>query len=279
MNTFLVSSEVAVTQATCRSIRFRGRSFEALALEPEAPLSAWIDRLDVYLANFPAFFACKPIVIDVSNLQLDRPGAAELVKNLTGRGIRIMGLAGADPAWSSEDLPPILPRARAATKANQTNVDRAGDAGGAANGLNASEQAAFLEIADALAIDGRPSPAEPSESPLRPNAVAPLVVNSPVRSGQTIQYLEGDVTIIGSVASGADVIAGGSIHIYGALRGRAFAGAEGEAQSRIFCRRLEAELLAVTGVYLTADEIGTNVRGQPVQAWLEQDNIRIARLD
>ncbi len=266
-----------MTQATCRSIRFRGRSFEALALEPEAPLEAWIDRLDVYLANFPAFFACKPIVIDVSNLQLDRPGAAELVKNLTGRGIRIMGLAGADPAWSSEDLPPILPRAR--TKANQTNFDSAGDAGGAAIGLNANEQAAFLEIADALAIDGRPSPAAPSESPLRPNAVAPLVVNSPVRSGQTIQHLEGDVTIIGSVASGADVIAGGSIHIYGALRGRAFAGAEGEAQSRIFCRRLEAELLAVTGVYLTADEIGTNVRGQPVQAWLEQDNIRIARLD
>ena len=266
-----------MTQATCRSIRFRGRSFEALALEPEAPLEAWIDRLDVYLANFPAFFACKPIVIDVSNLQLDRPGAAELVKNLTGRGIRIMGLAGADPAWSSEDLPPILPRAR--TKANQTNLDSAGDAGGAAIGLNANEQAAFLEIADALAIDGRPSPAAPSESPLRPNAVAPLVVNSPVRSGQTIQYLEGDVTIIGSVASGADVIAGGSIHIYGALRGRAFAGAEGEAQSRIFCRRLEAELLAVTGVYLTADELGTNVRGQPVQAWLEQDNIRIARLD
>lgn len=268
-----------MTEATCRSIRFRGRSFDALALEPEAPLSAWIDRLDVYLAHFPAFFACKPIVIDVSNLQLDEPGAAELVKNLTGRGIRIMGLAGADPSWSSEDLPPILPRARAATKANQTNVDSAGDAGGAASGLNADEQAAFLEIANALAIDGQPSPAAPSESPWRPKTVAPLVVNSPVRSGQTIQYLEGDVTVVGSVASGADVIAGGSIHIYGALRGRAFAGADGEVQARIFCRRLEAELLAVAGVYLTADEIGTNVRGQPVQAWLEQDSIRIARLD
>jgi len=267
-----------VTQATCRSIRFRGRSFEALALEPEAPLEAWIDRLDVYLIHFPAFFASKPIVIDVSNLQLDRPNAAELVKSLTARGIRIMGLAGADPAWSSDDLPPILPRARDAAKA-QMSVDGAGDVGAAARGLNANEQAAFLEIANALATDGRPSPAAPSEPPLRPNAAAPLVVNAPVRSGQTIQYLEGDVTIIGSVASGADVIAGGSIHIYGALRGRAFAGAEGEAQARIFCRRLEAELLAVTGVYLTADEIGTSARGQPVQAWLEQESIRIARLD
>ncbi|HTO80099.1 MAG TPA: septum site-determining protein MinC [Methylocystis sp.] len=268
-----------MTQAPCRSIRFRGRSFEALALEPEAPLSAWIDRLDVYLANFPAFFSCKPIVIDVSNLELDRPGAAELVKNLTGRGIRIMGLAGADPAWSSEDFPPILPRGRATATANRTNVDSATDAGGAANGLNANEQAAFLEIAEALATEGRLTPVAASESPMRASLAAPLVVNAPVRSGQTIQYLEGDVTIVGSVASGADVIAGGSIHIYGALRGRAFAGAEGAAQARIFCRRLEAELLAVGGVYLTADEIGTSVRGQAVQAWLEQDSIRIARLD
>ena len=76
-----------------------------------------------------------------------------------------------------------------------------------------------------------------------------------------------------------DVVAGGSIHIYGTLRGRAFAGAHGEKQARNFRRRLEAELLAVGEVYLTADQIETNVRGQPVQAWLEQDNIRIARLD
>ena len=97
-----------MTQAACGSIRFRGRSFDALALEPDAPLSAWIDRLDVYIAQFPFFFARKSIVIDVSNLQLDRRGAVELVKNLSGRGIRILGLAGADPAWSSDDLPPIL---------------------------------------------------------------------------------------------------------------------------------------------------------------------------
>jgi len=268
-----------VTQAACRNIRFRGRSFDALALEPEAPLSVWIDRLDDYLAHFPAFFARKSIVIDVAHLELDRSGALELVKNLTGRGIRIMGLAGADPTWACEDLPPILPRARDAKKANQAKLETAGETGSAANGLNADEQTAFMEIASALAVDGQPSPASPSEPPLRPSIVAPLVVNSAVRSGQTIYYPEGDVTVVGSVASGADVIAGGSIHIYGALRGRAFAGAEGETQARIFCRHLDAELLAVGGVYLTADEMGANVRGQPVQAWLEQESIRIARLD
>ena len=268
-----------MTQAASGSIRFRGRSFDALALEPDAPLSAWIDRLDVYIAQFPFFFARKSIVIDVSNLQLDRRGAVELVKNLTGRGIRILGLAGADPAWTSDDLPPLLRQARVAAKGNQTNVDGAEETGAAAKGLSANEQAAFLEIANALAVDAQPAPSSPTEPPLRPNIIAPLVVDSSVRSGQTIHYPEGDVTVIGSVASGADVIAGGSIHIYGALRGRAFAGADGEAQSRIFCRRLEAELLAVGGVFLTADEMGMNVRGQPIQAWLERDSIRIARLD
>jgi len=268
-----------VTESPSRSIRFRGRSFDALALEPDAPLAAWIERLDAYIAQFPFFFERKSVVIDVSKLQLDRRGAVEFVNNLTGRGIRIMGLAGADPAWSSDDLPPLLRWARAAAKENQATVDRAGNANGAANGLSANEQAAFTEIANALARDGLAAPAAPSQSPSRPEAVAPLVVTTPVRSGQTIQYFDGDVTVVGSVASGADVIAGGSIHIYGALRGRAFAGAGGEASARIFCRRLEAELLAITGVFMTADEIGTSVRGQAVQAWLEQDSIKIARLD
>ncbi len=267
-----------MTESTSRSIRFRGRSFDALALEPDAPLGAWIERLDAYIAQFPFFFERKSIVIDVSKLQLDRRGAVEFVNNLSGRGIRIMGLAGADPAWTSEDLPPLLRWARAA-KENQPDVEGLETGGVPANGLNAHEQAAFREIADALARDGLAAPAAPSPSPLRSESVAPLVVTSPVRSGQTIQYFDGDVTIVGSVASGADVIAGGSIHVYGALRGRAFAGASGEPAARIFCRRLEAELLAVTGVFMTADKIGTSVRGQAVQAWLEEDCIKIARLD
>ncbi len=266
-------------QAIHRHIRFRGHSFRALSLEPEAPLSAWIDRLDAFIAHNAAFFARKPIVVDVSYLELDRTGVLELVKNLSGRGIRILGLTGADPAWSCEDLPAILPRPRAAAESNQTNVDEAGGTDARANRLTANEQLAFQEIANALADDGQPSGASNSEPVCRPANIAPLVVNAPVRSGQTIYYPEGDVTVVGSIASGADVVAGGSIHIYGTLRGRAFAGAHGEKQARIFCRRLEAELLAVGEVYLTADQIESNVRGRSVQAWLEHESIRIAPLD
>ena len=63
------------------------------------------------------------------------------------------------------------------------------------------------------------------------------------------------MTVVGSVASGAEVVAGGSIHVYGTLRGRAIAGSTGNADARIFCRKLEAELLAIDGLYRTADDM------------------------
>jgi septum site-determining protein MinC len=87
------------------------------------------------------------------------------------------------------------------------------------------------------------------------------------------------VIVIGSVASGADVIAGGSVHVYGAARGRLMAGSYGETRARIFCRRLDAELLAVGGFYMTADEIRADVRGRAVHAFLQDETIKIARLD
>jgi septum site-determining protein MinC len=100
-----------------------------------------------------------------------------------------------------------------------------------------------------------------------------------VRSGQSIIFLNGDVTICGSVASGAEVIASGSIHIYGALRGRAIAGSSGNAGASIFCRKLDAELLAIDGLYMTTDALDTNLRGKPARVWLEGDSMRVAALD
>ncbi|MGG2474822.1 septum site-determining protein MinC, partial [Rhizobium sp. BR5] len=108
--------------------------------------------------------------------------------------------------------------------------------------------------------------------------VQSLVINEPVRSGQSIMFPEGDVTVIGSVASGAEIIAGGSVHIYGALRGRAMAGSLGNVSARIFCRKLEAELLAIDGVYKVAEDIDDKLRGQPVQLWLENDTIKAEKL-
>jgi len=130
-------------------------------------------------------------------------------------------------------------------------------------------------IADAPAPAAADEPAPPPPPP-EPTF---LLVDAPVRSGQSIVFPRGDVTIIGSVGSGAEVVAGGSIHIYGTLRGRAVAGVAGHGQARIFCRKLEAELIAIDGLYRTADDIEPGLRGKPAMAWLDGDSVRVANLD
>jgi septum site-determining protein MinC len=113
-----------------------------------------------------------------------------------------------------------------------------------------------------------------ASSEAQPAKAAPsMVVTQPVRSGQSLFFPEGDVTVIGSVASGAEIVAGGSIHIYGTLRGRAMAGTTGNASARIFCRKLEAELIAIDGFYKTAEDMEPGLRGKAVQIWLEGEKI------
>ena len=87
------------------------------------------------------------------------------------------------------------------------------------------------------------------------------------------------MTVLGSVGSGAEIVAGGSIHIYGALRGRAMAGVNGNSAARIFCQKIEAELLAIDGYYQTAEQIDANLRNRPAQAWLEGDIMKITALN
>ena len=117
---------------------------------------------------------------------------------------------------------------------------------------------------------------EPKKPEAKPKPIS-LLLDSPVRSGQSI-FSEGDVTVLGSVASGAEIVAGGSIHVYGALRGRAMAGSNGNATSRIFCQKIEAELLAINGYYRTAEEIDVALRNRPAQAWLEGTSMKITPL-
>jgi septum site-determining protein MinC len=89
----------------------------------------------------------------------------------------------------------------------------------------------------------------------------------------------GDVTVLGSVSSGAEVVAGGSIHVYGALRGRALAGSMGNARARIFCSKNEAELISIDGYYRTAEETDANLRSRPTQCWLQDRVLMLAALD
>ena len=100
-----------------------------------------------------------------------------------------------------------------------------------------------------------------------------------MRSGQQVYADNRDLTVLSAVGAGAEVIADGSIHIYGPLRGRALAGAQGNEDARIFCREFQAELVAVAGHYMVLEDIPKDLRGKAVQVWLEHGQIKLAALD
>lgn len=237
-----------------RPIRLKGRSFLALALTPELPLEDWLVRLDELASRSAGFFLRRPIVLDVDGLEIDRAQLRDLVSQLSERKVRIMGIEGARSSMLGPDLPPAMADGR---PASDVEVPSAGEA----------EAETVLPAETIIAASPAPAKATPS-----------TVVNQPVRSGQSIFYPEGDVTIVGSVASGAEVVAGGSIHVYGALRGRAMAGTTGNTSARIFCRKLEAELIAIDGFYQTAEDMDPRLRGKAVQIWLEGETIRAEAL-
>ena len=239
-------SEVTVLSVARQrgSMPLRGRSYMAFALAPEPPIADWLGELDGWLRGSSGFFAGRPVVLDLSAVTLTSSAIAHLISELGTRGIRIMGLEGIAAEKLGPGLPPLVSGGRPAP------VD---------------------------AIGSKSSPTSPS--PARDRELTSLVVESPVRSGQAIFFPNGDVTVLGPVGSGAEVIAGGSIHIYGALRGRAMAGTSGNRNARIFCQRLEAELMAIDGYYRTAEDLDAKLRNKPVQAWLTGETLMITGID
>ncbi|MDB4967196.1 MAG: minC [Myxococcales bacterium] len=119
----------------------------------------------------------------------------------------------------------------------------------------------------------------PHEEALPPDRAASTVkVRQPVRSGQVIYAKGADLVVLAPVNAGAQVIADGDIHIYGPLRGRAFAGAQGMADASVFCQSLEAEMVAIAGQYLLSDKIPAEHRGARTRLYLENGQFRIQPL-
>ncbi|HZY34014.1 MAG TPA: septum site-determining protein MinC [Rhodanobacter sp.] len=143
--------------------------------------------------------------------------------------------------------------------------------------------------APATAPVAKPKESAAAHAPAKPPAAKPapapaigepgLVQTTPVRSGQQVYAENRDLTIVTTVGAGAEVIADGSIHIYGALRGRALAGAQGNEKARIFCREFHAELVAIAGHYKVLEDIPQQLHGKAVQIWLEREQLTIAALD
>jgi septum site-determining protein MinC len=245
-----------VTSASdSNSIRFCIRSYIAFVLAPQMPVIEWLAQLDNWTKSSPGFFADRAAVLDLGAVTLSRIGIRHLIEQLSERGIRIIGLEGADASELDPSLPPLLIGGRSSDRPSATDAP-------------AAKPQTAASAAAAPATTTNESKDEPTS----------LLIESPVRSGQAIYFPHGDVTVLGSVASGSEIVAGGSIHVYGTLRGRAMAGANGDGRARIFCRRNEAELLAINGYYRTAEEWDDATRSQAIQSWLENGVLKVAPL-
>ncbi len=245
MHQFKVLHSEDQGRAAAAALQIKGRAFTAMVLRLSGQgETVFLQALEEKLRQAPNFFRDAPVVLDLEDVaELGRPvDFARVVEALRSRGMTAVGVQNGNAA------------------------------------LEASAATAGL-----MSLKGGREVAPPD----RPSRVAPaavaqhqqsLLITEPVRSGQQVFADSGDLVVIASVGAGAELIAEGSIHVYGALRGRALAGINGNAEARIFCSRLEAELVAIAGLYKVRDDFDPTLVRQPVQAFLRADVLCIEPL-
>ncbi|WP_150526705.1 septum site-determining protein MinC [Roseibium sediminis] len=260
-------------------MKFKGKSFIAIVLTPEPPFADWFAEIDRIITRSPGFFIDRPIILDVRGQKIAIEDLEEVLDGLSQRSVRVMGIDGVAGTRLKPGMPPSFSGGRLTSDVEVPDAasvaeDGVAEDGGAAQGTTQSRsgkaQSAKAKAA-ASPKNGGMNGSETSD----PKA---LVVSEPVRSGQRIMHPDGDVTIIGAVSSGAEVIAGGSIHIYGALRGRALAGVSGDEHARIYCSKLDAELVSINGLYKVADDFDETVMNAPAHIRCENDALIFEKL-
>jgi septum site-determining protein MinC len=121
-----------------------------------------------------------------------------------------------------------------------------------------------------------------SEMPRQPQSIqnsnSAKIVTGHIRSGQQVLARGGDLIITSSVSPGAEILADGNIHVYGALNGRALAGMSGDKSARIFCSKLNAELVSIAGFYQTSEDLSSKYHQYPTQIFLVNDKLQIQEL-
>jgi septum site-determining protein MinC len=209
---------------------------------------AFEHELSEQIRRSPRFFLNAPVVLDLRDEPqfADEPEFAEAREILRRHTLTLIGVQNARPAQ-----------------------------------LEAAAAAGLASFAPNSTQPRGPPPAEPVSAPPRsrptPTGARTRLVTQPVRSGTQIYARGSDLVVTAAVSPGAELIADGNIHVYGALRGRALAGASGDAEARIFCSRLEAELVSIAGRYLVNEQLPAGERSLPVQIALVDDSLTITR--
>lgn len=244
---------MTTASATQPALEFKGRMMTLTILRLLRPSVEMLAReLDRRVQEAPGLFQGLPVILDVgevvsSDLHMDLPG---LAAHMRSRHLTPLGIRGGDERWTE------------------------------------AAEAAGLPI---LNEDSDPEartqagPAQSSEPPPKADAepesgAGAMLITEPVRSGQQIYARGGDLVVVASVSPGAELLADGHIHVYGALSGRALAGVQGDANARIICRSFHAALVSVAGTYSISEHFDEALLGQPVQTYLQQGTLRIERM-
>jgi septum site-determining protein MinC len=227
--------------------------------------------LDEKIARSPGLFEGSPLVIDVRALErsesdaesaarsiprLKPPRLDALLALLRKRGLITVGVCATSAEIASQAAELGLGR----FEAERAEPRRA--AAAAREPKQPEERRA-----------GNERRSQPPES-----AQSALMLTQPVRAGQIVYAENRDVVALAAVNPGAELIADGNVHVYATLRGRALAGARGDEQARIFCQKLEADLISIAGVYMSSEQLPEDKRGKPAQIQLQQGELVITEL-
>lgn len=213
-----------------------------------------LDELTGRMALAPQFFQRTAICLDLRELgqEPEVPAVRAVIDAVQRTGMLVVGLAEgpASTVLASSLGMPVIAGFRA-------------------------QHAAPARV-PAPSASAAPAPVAPAAPP---QALPALIHTQPVRSGQRLYARERDLIVMTSVGAGAEVMADGCVHVYGALRGRAMAGVRGDAGARVFIQEFHAELVAVNGVFKVFEQLPRELAGRPVQALLDGEELRFARLD
>ncbi|MBH03080.1 MAG: septum site-determining protein MinC [Xanthomonadales bacterium] len=241
------------TSSTAAGVTFKGRMMTLTVVEiRETDCEQIAAQIDTQLARAPGFFARMPVLVSLIDVL---PDLSRLAAIFHAANLVVVGVLDADEA--------------AADAASQAGLALMNSPGRGAENPPPARANPVLDAAEA-----EPETSDSAEDETATRGPARLVTK-PVRSGQQIYARGGDLVVTNSVSEGAELLADGHIHVYGALRGRALAGASGDTSARIFCKRFEPDLVAIAGCYKVADAIDEGLVSRPVVVRLDNDNLLI----
>lgn len=241
-----------VTSEKPEPFQIKGTAFKLMVLrivDPRDP--RLLPKLEDMVRQAPSFFGASPIVLDFGALALEPGELEELVARLRDLRLVPVGAVGTSPELAPE-------------------VAKLGLA------MMPAGRGAKIELSRSEVTDTKDEPREDAkeEPPLR----STMLITEPVRSGRQIYAAKADLVIVAPVGAGSEILADGHIHVYDTLRGRALAGLNGDRSARIFCRKLEAELVSIAGLYKVSEDIDRSFWQSNVQIFLNADRLCLSKL-